>query len=234
MERFPQVAVRLARVDLPDYQAGLRELPDGLTVGVPWSYLERPGMLDAPVMALFRRAVADLEALGMRVRPIEIPHVEHVDDVNTLILVAEGYTVHEAGFREHLELYGRPFQNRILRGALFSAADYLQATRARGRFQRGMTELMTEIDLIATPTSVSLPERFDDTTFVPYNRASTTRAFNVTGQPSISVPSGFTEEGLPLGLMLSGRPFEDRLVLQAAFAYEQLHDWRSRAPGLDT
>jgi aspartyl-tRNA(Asn)/glutamyl-tRNA(Gln) amidotransferase subunit A len=75
-------------------------------------------------------------------------------------------------------------------------------------------------------------ELFDDPGLVPYSRPSFTRIFNVTGQPSISVPGGFTEGGLPVGLMLTGRPFADLTVLQAAHAYEQSQDWHRRRPVL--
>jgi aspartyl-tRNA(Asn)/glutamyl-tRNA(Gln) amidotransferase subunit A len=214
-----------------DYVANLKRSPGPLTIGVPWSHLEGLGSeLDAETLAVFRAAVADLEALGWTVQPVEIPHVAHAADIGTAILVSEAYAFHEQGFRDHLDRYGRPFRDRVIRGAFYSAADYLTATRARGRFQRGMADLMTRVDLIALPTQASPAQRFDDPAFHYYNRPGFTRIFNLTGQPSISVPSGFTAGGLPLGLMLSGRPFEDLTVLQAAYTYEQAHDWRLRRP----
>ena len=63
-------------------------------------------------------------------------------------------------------------------------------------------------------------------------RPSFTRIFNIPGEPSIPVPCGFTPDGLPLGLMLSGRPFEDATVLRLAHAYERAHDWWHRRPDL--
>jgi aspartyl-tRNA(Asn)/glutamyl-tRNA(Gln) amidotransferase subunit A len=221
-----------AEVEIPDYLAALKQAPDSLTVGVPWRYLESEGTVDPAVLAVFKRAVADLERLGASIREIEIPHVEHFDTMGTGILVAEAFTVHEAGFRENLGLYGRPFWTRVVRGAFWSAADYLQATRARGVFQRAIAELMSEIDLIAVPASETSPERFDDPDFVPYSQPSLRRVFNLTGQPSISVPAGFTDAGLPIGLMLSSRAFEDALALRAAYAYEQSQEWRHRSPSL--
>jgi aspartyl-tRNA(Asn)/glutamyl-tRNA(Gln) amidotransferase subunit A len=120
----------------------------------------------------------------------------------------------------------------VIRGALWSAADYALAMRARGRFCRAMGERMERVDAIAMPTSLTPAERFDDTSIVPYSRPSFTRMFNLTGQPSISLPCGFTDGGLPVGLMLSGRPFEDATVLRLAHAYERSHDWYRRRPPL--
>ena len=166
----------------------------------------------------------------MTVVPVEIPYIEHAEAIGTAILVAEAYSFHEADFRERLDQFGRPFSSRVIRGALWTAADYVQATRARGRFRRAVAEVMTRVDTIATPTSPTPAEQFDDPNSVPYSRPSFTRLFNITGQPSVSVPCGFTAEGLPVGLMLSGRPFDDLGVLQLAHAYEQAHDWYTRTP----
>src|SRR3954454_15608311 len=119
-----------------------------------------------------------------------------------------------------------------MRGAFMSASDYLQATRARGRLRRAIAAVMTRVDLIALPTSSTPAARFDDSSFRQYDRTSFPRIFNITGQPSISVPCGFTAGDLPIGLMLTGRPFEDLTVLQAAHAYEQAHDWHRQPPAL--
>jgi len=221
-----------AVVPIPDYRAKLRELPSGPKIGVPWGYLDGLDDLDAELYDVFRAAVADLEALGAQVEPIELPHVEHADTVGTTILVSEAYAFHERGFREHPEQYGRPFYERVRRAALYSASDYIQATRARGRLRRAVADVMTRVDLIAMPTSSSPAERFDDPDAVPYSKPSFTRLFNLTGQPSISVPCGFTAGGLPIGLMLCGRPFDDLVVLQLAHAYEQAHEWHRRRPSL--
>ncbi|MCC7367544.1 MAG: amidase [Chloroflexi bacterium] len=217
-------------VAVPDYRAGLADLPRGLRVGVPWSYLESRADLGVEVLPTFRTAITALEGLGMTVVPIELPLVDLVEAIGNGILVSEAYTIHERGLRENPDRYGWPFASRVLRGATMSAADYLHATRGRGRFCRAMAEVMRGVDLIATPTSPAPAELFDDPTGVYYSRPSFTRLFNVTGQPSISVPSGFTAHGLPLGLMLSGRPFADRVVLQAAHAYEQIDRLYLRMP----
>lgn len=221
-----------AETPVPDFVAGLRETPATLTIGVPWRYLEGLEGLDPEILTVFRAAVADLEAKGARLEAIELPGVEHTDAIGTSILTSEAYAFHEQGFRNHLDLYGRPFRDRVIRGALISASDYVQATRARGTFRRAIADVMRHVDVIATPTAPTAARRFDDPDFEPYGRPSFTRIFNITGQPSISIPCGFTETRLPIGMMLSGRPFEDLTVLQVAHAYEQAHDWHRQRPTL--
>jgi aspartyl-tRNA(Asn)/glutamyl-tRNA(Gln) amidotransferase subunit A len=219
-----------AEVQIPDYRAALREPVAGLTVGVPRSYLDTLSEFHPETIGAFWSAVDDLRGLGVTVVDFDLPYAEHLEVMATGILLSEAYAIHERGFREHLDRYGQPFRDRVIRGALWSAADYAVATRARGRFCRAMGELLTNIDVMALPTSLSPAERFDDETYSHYARPSFTRIFNLTGQPSVSLPCGFTESGLPIGLMLSGRPFEDATVLRLAYAYEQSHNWYRRRP----
>jgi aspartyl-tRNA(Asn)/glutamyl-tRNA(Gln) amidotransferase subunit A len=219
-----------ADVPIPDYLATLREPVAGLVVGVPRAYLASMDGLDQETMSAFWAALDRLTALGVRVEDVKLPYADHIEAMSTGILISEAYAYHESGLRERFDQYGRPFRTRVMRGALWSTADYLNATRARGRFCRAMSELMSQVDVIAMPTGSVAADRFDDPDHVPYSRPSFTRIFNLTGQPSISVPCGFTADGLPIGLMLSGRAFEDATVLRLAHAYEQAHDWHRRRP----
>lgn len=219
-----------ASVPIPQYRETLGTPVAGMRIGVPWEYLEGVGATTPETLEVFRAAVADMARLGVTVGPVTIPHVDLTDSIGTGILVAEAYSFHEQGFRDNFELYGRPFSSRVVRGALWSAADYVQATRARGLFRRGMAEVMASVDMIAMPTSSVTAGPFDDPSYMSYARPSYTRLFNITGQPSLSVPCGFTPSGLPVGLMISGRPFDDAGVLQLGHAYEQLHHWYRRTP----
>ena len=119
-------------------------------------------------------------------------------------------------------------RRRVLRGALLSASDYLQATRARGRFRRGMAEVMTRVDLIAMPTSAMAAERFDDPSVVPYGRTSFTRIFNITGQPAITLPLHWSADGLPVGLQFVGRFGDEDTLMKIAAQLEQAAPWAQR------
>jgi aspartyl-tRNA(Asn)/glutamyl-tRNA(Gln) amidotransferase subunit A len=228
-----------ADVAIPDYRAALDEPVDGLRVGVPRAYLDGVRDLASETRQAFDAAVSALEPLGARVVDVEPEHLEHAEAIGTGILVAEAYAYHEENLRTRLRDFGPGFRGRVVRGALWSAADYVQATRARARFARAMWATMAEVDVLAMPTSAVPAEPFPN----PANpapsvggmasgRTSFTRIFNITGQPSISVPCGFTPGGLPVGLMLSGRPFEDATVLRLAHAYERAHDWHARRPAV--
>ena len=222
-----------ANVPVPDYQADLRKGMAGLRIGAPLAYLESVPDLSPETYTALRTALDQLSRLGAEVKSVEFPEHEHHQIVNSGILVAEAFAYHQPTLTSHPELYGRRFVSRIRDGALLSAADYITLLRGRALIKRRMAELMQEIDILAMPTSTHPAETFAEEEAMPsFRRTSFTRPFNITGQPAISIPCGFSSAGLPIGLQLVGRPFEDATVLRAAHAYEQATDWHRRRPPL--
>jgi aspartyl-tRNA(Asn)/glutamyl-tRNA(Gln) amidotransferase subunit A len=220
-----------AQVAIPEYRAALSGGIAGLRVGIPLGYLETVDDLAPETLAAVRAAVQQFERLGAQVSQVELPELEHHRVVGSGILVAEAYTYHQETMSRQPELYGRRFRDRLVEGALLSAADYITLLRGRERIRRGMDQLMTSIDVLAMPTSPHPAETFEADAATPtWKRTSFTRLFNITGQPAISIPCGFSSDGLPIGLQLAGRPFEDATVLRAAHTYEQATDWHTRHP----
>jgi aspartyl-tRNA(Asn)/glutamyl-tRNA(Gln) amidotransferase subunit A len=222
-----------AHVRIPNYRAELGQGIDGLRVGAPLAYLETVPDLSAETYTAYRTALTELERLGARVRSTDLPEHEHYQVVGSTLLIAEAYAYHEDNLINRPELYGHRFRNRVREAALLSAADYIALQRGRAKINRAMAGLMREIDLLAMPTSPHPAHTFAEDDATPsWQRTSFTRPFNITGQPAISVSCGFSAAGLPIGLQLAGRPFEDSLVLRAAHAYEQATDWHQRHPTL--
>jgi aspartyl-tRNA(Asn)/glutamyl-tRNA(Gln) amidotransferase subunit A len=217
----------------PDYVAELGGGVAGLRIGAPLAYLEGVPDLSAETMAAFRAALDQFSRLGATVNAVELPEHEHYQVVNSGILTAEAFAYHQPTITTSPELYGPRFVRRIRDGALLSAADYLTLLRGRALIKRRVAELMQTIDILALPTSPHPAETFAEEAATPmWKRTSFTRPFNVTGQPAMSVPCGFSSDNLPIGLQLVGRPFEDALVLRTAHAYEQSTDWHQRRPAL--
>ena len=127
----------------------------------------------------------------------------------------------------------------LLQGGLFlTATQYLGAQQARKKTIAAYREIWKSFDVLVTPTSpIAAPPigattaRFGDRE-IPLVRAflDLTAPFNLTGQPAISVPCGFTRAGLPIGLQLVGRPFDEATLFRAAAAYESATDWHLRVP----
>ena len=131
-------------------------------------------------------------------------------------------------------------RTRLEAGYFLSADDYLRGQQARTLFRRESRALLDEVDLIAGPACpITAPQLLatetpvgDATMGVTAALTQYTRPFNINGFPAITVPCGFSEAGLPIGLQLAGRPFDEVTVLRAAHAYEQATDWHLRRPEL--
>ena len=107
-------------------------------------------------------------------------------------------------------------------GGLFTASDYVQAQRVRKLFNRELSETLQKVDVLVTPTMTQPAaafEGFDTTSTV--RGASFTAPFNLSGLPAISVPCGFTADGLPIGMQIAGKPFDEPGIFKVAYAYEQ-------------
>ena len=210
---------------VPDWSSALDGGLAGTRVGIPTSVIADSGATDEMVRA-FEDAVRSLEGLGASVRRIELPLMEHIDGIFNPIMFSEAAAYHQATLREGR--HGRGFTQRALQGFLYTAVEYVQAQRGRRRLVESMRAPMADVDVIVTPTvsGGALPVE----EYVAAPRSPFTRFFNLTGQPSLSLPCGFDSNGMPLGLMVSGRRFDDATVLKVAAAYERSTTWHQRRP----
>ena len=228
---------------VPDYTAALTGDIRGLRVGVPRQYFEAP--LDPEVRRSVHAALGQLEALGAEVREVDFPEFNDAAAISTTMLMAEA----SAALRDVLTSDGdklyEPVRLRLEAGLFISAADYLRAQQGRAVFDRAARRLLSSsqdggVDLLAGPSEpVTAPPLLQQQVLAGEQEIGTvaaltqyTRPYNITGFPAISVPCGFSSEGLPIGLQLAGRPFGEETVLRAAHAYEQATEWHTRRPPL--
>ena len=136
--------------------------------------------------------------------------------------------------------YSSYVRSRLEVGALGLAVDYVQAQRIRAAFQVEMGAALARFDLLATPATPATATRIGDSD-KPINKTvgpavfampRLTSVISLTGLPAITVPCGFTKSGLPIGLQLVARPFEEATLIRAAHAYERSVDWFRRRPPL--
>jgi aspartyl-tRNA(Asn)/glutamyl-tRNA(Gln) amidotransferase subunit A len=227
-----------SRAAIPDYTAALVDNVRGLRIGVPREYFDAP--LDAEVARAVRKAIDLLEELGASVTEVSFPMFRHAQAISSTILMAEAAAYHrELLARDGDKLYP-PVRLRLEAGLFITAADYLKAQQARALFVRELGGLLREVDLLAGPTEpVTAPRLLAEeveiggqTVGVTPALTQYTRPYNIAGFPAISIPCGFSESGLPIGLQLAGRPFDELTVLRAAHAYEQASDWHLRRPAI--
>jgi aspartyl-tRNA(Asn)/glutamyl-tRNA(Gln) amidotransferase subunit A len=228
--------VASAQVVVPDYTKALTGDVRGLRIGMPREYFEAP--VDPQVAQAVRDAVGVLESMGAEVTEVSFPMFEYSQPISSAILMAEASACHRDLLRRHGDKLYPPVRLRLEGGLFISAADYLRAQQGRTLLDREARGLLEQVDLLAGPTEpVTAPELGaaqvpvgEDTLGTVAALTQFTRPYNITGFPAISIPCGFSDSGLPIGLQLAGRPFDEVTVLRAAHAYEQATEWHKRRP----
>jgi aspartyl-tRNA(Asn)/glutamyl-tRNA(Gln) amidotransferase subunit A len=225
-----------ARRQLPDFTSRFDSGLKGLRIGVPKGFFFDD--IDSQIEAAVREAVSLMGRNEAKVREVSMPWVRDGRAVNVGVLLPEAATVHREVMEKRAKEISPAVRVRLEAGLKVSAVDYIHAQRARAKFSHQMAEAMRDVDLVVTPSvPIATPTRAECTPAPGESTApgggrfpTFTGVFNATGQPSLSVNCGFTKDGLPIGLMISGRPFEDAVVLGAGHAYQQLTDWHGRTP----
>ena len=221
-----------SRSPVPDYSLSLRENIRGVKLGLPRHYFFDPDpSVNAEVVATVEKAIGELESLGATVQEVSLPSLDYVRAANAVIMICEAYAYHEPNLKQRPQDFGEIVRARFRLGGLMSASDYLQAQRVRTLARREFAEAMQQVDFLVTPTMTQPAPAFEG-----YDPASTVRGrsftapFNVTGLPAISVPCGFTATGLPIGMQIAGKPFDEPGVIQAAYTYQQHARWYETRP----
>lgn len=206
---------------------------DGLVLGVPSNYFFDD--LQPAVEGAVRRAIADLESLGARVRDVEVPFAERGVAIAFATCLAEAASIHEPLYREHPDLYGDDVRLYLEVGFTRPAVEYLRARRAASRLRQLWLEAMEGLDALVAPTLPATAARVGSGAVdLPSGRVDVVTAYlrctapvNVVGLPALSVPCGWDPDGLPIGLQVIGRPHADDDVLRIGHAYQTLRDWTS-------
>ena len=233
-----------ADVPVPDFVPALAGDLCGVRVGVPWSFLEKG--VDAGVMSAFRQALRDLEAGGAQIVDVELPHAAHAIATYYIVATAEAssnlarYDGVRYGRRAHArELrrmygetrdqgFGLEVKRRIILGTFvlssgYYDAYYLRAQKVRTLIRRDFESAFARCDAVATPTSpvpaFRLGERSDDPLQMYLADVFTVPA-NLAGLPGLSLPCGFAA-GLPVGLQLQGRHFDEATLVRVGAAYQR-------------
>lgn len=217
---------------VPDYSRSLREDVKGLTIGVPRHFFFAPNpSVNPEVVATVEKGLTVLQELGANLEEVTIPSIDHVRASNIVIMLSEAFAFHEKNLKTRPQEFGELVRARFRIGGLFSSSDYVQAQRVRQVIKRDFAEVLRKVDLLVTPTMTQPAAAFEgyDTTST-VRGPSFTAPFNVTGLPAISVPCGFTAGGLPVGMQIAGKPFDEPTVIQAAYTYQQHARWYERRP----
>lgn len=221
-----------------DYAAKLDHGLDGLRIGVlatgPYSPLA-----DA-VADAFGAAIEVLREGGADLVPVEVPELEHTVAAEFAIVAPEAAAHHRRRLRTSADAIDPAIRSLLINGTLQPAADYLRGMAARVIIRDAIRRTFEHhgLDAVACPTLPETAARHDQTEFdlsaapedVTAAYVRTTAPFNLSGQPALSVPCGLDGQGLPIGLQIAGRPFDESTVLQIGAAFESMTPWSEQTP----
>jgi aspartyl-tRNA(Asn)/glutamyl-tRNA(Gln) amidotransferase subunit A len=225
-----------ADVPVPDYRAALSGGVRGLRLGMPkTAFFDK---LDAEVRSAVLAAAQALEGLGVGVEEIPLPKMPHAGPAVFAIISAESMAYHEPYLKSRAAEYGADVRIRLLTGQFLLASQYLKAQRARQVIRAELDAALTRVDAMLLPTTPIPAPRIEDRTVTVDGVSEDPRAWltrctrpiNLTGHPALSVPCGLTAGGLPIGLQLVGRHFDESMLLRIGAAYEAVSPLRGRRP----
>jgi aspartyl-tRNA(Asn)/glutamyl-tRNA(Gln) amidotransferase subunit A len=232
--------------DAATREAQARDVLSGLQDGVRglWLAFAETAFWDQvdPEVAQAVRSSGDvLSTLGARVESIAFPEAAEAQELNPrgLVVAAEAYAIHQARIEQHLAEYDPIVSQRIMQGKQVTATEYLSLTRAWAELRSKVQRTLHNVDALLVPTTMlpALPVETIDASMDTYTAHNlqylrNTVIGNVLNLCALSIPCGFTGQGLPIGLMIYGKPFQEDVVLRIGYAFEQATDWHRHTPDL--
>ena len=225
---------------VPDYSEGLDQPICARRAGVPKQHFFEN--LDPEVERVVCEAIKVLEGLGVEIVELDLPSAPAGHEVTLTLLTAEAGQFHQERLAAHREDYGVDVRELLEDGLALAATDYVEAIRVREIAKREFAQAFDQVDCILSPTApVPAPLRSthdlsggSESNRIRPRLTRNTRLINLLGLPSISVPCGFvqvensdSEQGLPVGLQISGPWWSEKTLLQIAYAYEQAAPWHT-------
>lgn len=215
----------------------LKPIPRGTRVGVPWAFFEH--LVDKEILSHVKVFIDRLSSLEVDVSTVEAKWLNDVLRPWTVIRRSEASAIHRRWLESTPHLYSDDVLEGLKEGMSYSAVEYIVAQKERGKLSAKMDSLLTGLDAILMPTIPIHTPRIAELERLPLRERlmihrqliSLTHIFNLTGSPSISLPIGFTVEGLPVGCQLASRRGLDSMVLSIAYVFESAYGpFRHPAP----
>ncbi|MGZ3605646.1 MAG: Asp-tRNA(Asn)/Glu-tRNA(Gln) amidotransferase subunit GatA [Thermodesulfobacteriota bacterium] len=242
-------------VEVPDYRQSLKKTIKEIRIGIPEEYFIEG--IDPEVEKSVRDAIDSFRKWGAEIQTISLPHTEYAVAIYYIIATAEAssnlarydgvkYGFRSKGYRDLMEMYtqtrakgfGKEVKRRIILGTYVLSAGYYdayyrKASQVRTLMRKDFEEAFQKVDVIVAPTAPTPAFRIGEKTEDPlqmYLSDIHTIPVNLAGIPAMSIPCGFSREGLPIGLQIMGKHFDEGLLLRVAYSFEQNTDFHLRKP----
>jgi aspartyl-tRNA(Asn)/glutamyl-tRNA(Gln) amidotransferase subunit A len=217
---------------IPEYRTALQRDLKGLRIGVLRHHWEEDLPASEDVCRAMEEALGVFKSLGAELEDCRVRSLQHYFDVKVIIAETEIFSIHQPELSARPGDFGADFRARVLPAVLFSANDYVQATRQHRQLVAEMAALYQQYDAFITAGQGEAPRLDAHRSLAFWQRPNLFTAANVTSQPALEICNGFGAHGLPLGMQILGRPFDDATVLRVGHVYEQATDWYRRHPPL--
>jgi aspartyl-tRNA(Asn)/glutamyl-tRNA(Gln) amidotransferase subunit A len=225
-----------ANLPVPDYMVATKGSLKGLRIGVPTAFYVDD--LDSEVARVLDETVATLKREGAEIVKVELPDQRQLSSASQLVLAVEAAAFHKRWMIERLEDYGAQVRMRLENGLAVPAITYLEAVRWRGPALSAHNAAVAGVDAVIAPVSpIPAPTIVESDVgggagaeAVIQRLTRFTRPVNYLGLPSLAIPSGFTHSGLPVGMQLIGRSFDEATLLRIGAAFQRATDFHDRVP----
>jgi aspartyl-tRNA(Asn)/glutamyl-tRNA(Gln) amidotransferase subunit A len=224
---------------VPDYMAATRESLEGLKIGVPAAFYVDD--LDADTARILDETIATLKREGARVVSVELPEQRQLTAACQFVLAVEAAAFHKRWLIERPQDYGPQVLMRLQNGLAMPAVSYLEAMRWRGPALAAHLAATAGVDAVLAPVAPAAAPTIaesdvgnsPDAEAMIQRLTRFTRPVNYLGLPSLAIPAGFTGTGLPVGMQLIGRPFDEATLLRAGAAFQRATDFHARCPAME-
>ena len=218
-------------VSVPDFSARLEESLRGSRFAAPRGYFE--ANVDEEILRAVREAERVLEDLGAVRVEKEMPDAPEMFDTNRVTLRVEAATYHHDWLETREQDYGADVYTRLKSFKSIRADEYARARRRQAELTRAMALFFDDVDFFITPTTrIVAPRIGGDAVSLAAHLTAFTAPFDATGVPALSLPCGFTRDGLPIGLQIVGRAWDEARILQVAHQYQRVTAWHTKIPAL--
>lgn len=217
---------------IPNYRAALGGNLKGLRVGVLRHYWEEDAPAHADHRQALEAAIVTFEKLGAKMEDCRTRPIRELLDIKVVIAETELLSIHQDDLIKRPGDFGRDFLGRVLPACVFQSVDYVQALREHRRHLDQMKPLYEKYDILLTAGLGPAPRLDACRTNAFWRGGNVCTPANVGRNPTLMVPCGFSGTGLPMGLQIVGRPYDDATVLRVGHAYQMETDWHTRRPAL--
>ena len=220
---------------LSDLKDGVRGMRLAFAETVFWEDV------DPEIEKAVRECGSVFEALGARVSSIDFSEAQQARQLNSkgLIIAAEAYTLNKKWLEEHFDRLDPIVAHRMIKGKAVGTGEYLQNNLTWSKLRSKAINTLVDVDALIVPTTAipALPTAEVDADIETYSERNlsylrNTAIGNVLNMCGLSLPCGFTKQGLPIGLMIYAKPFQENIALRAGYAFQEVTNWHRRRPDI--